>query len=218
MVKRITVCIWNLTFFLDRSIMNNVQNREVISINTAVISKEEILHVCRELIREKGWESVNIRAVAGACGISVGSVYNYFRSKSDLIAAAVESVWCDIFHFSEEKAAFQSFAACVAWVFESMRKGDEKYPGFFTWHSMGFVGEDRSNGRQLMEQSWSHMKAGLYGALMSDENVREGAFDESFTPEKFIEIIFSLIISSLLRRSYDCNTIQEMIGRIIYDR
>ena len=99
-----------------------------------------------------------------------------------------------------------------------MRKGDEKYPGFFTWHSMGFVGEDRSNGRQLMEQSWSHMKAGLYGALMSDENVREGAFDESFTPEKFIEIIFSLIISALLRRSYDCNTIQEMIGRIIYDR
>ena len=178
MVKRITVCIWNLTFFLDRSIMNVVQNREVICINTAVISKEEILHVCRELIREKGWESVNIRAVAGACGISVGSVYNYFHSKAELIAAAVEIVWCDIFHFSEERAVFQSFAECVAWV----------------------------------------LKAGLYGALMSDENVREGAFDESFTPEKFIEIIFSLIISALLRRSYDCNTIQEMIGRIIYDR
>lgn len=198
--------------------MNNVQKREVISINTAVISKEEILQVCRALIRENGWGALNIRAVAGECGISVGSVYNYFRSKSDLIAAAVESVWCDIFHFSEEQAAFQSFAECVAWVFESMRKGDEKYPGFFTWHSMGFVGEDRSNGRQLMERSWSHMKAGLYSALVSDENVREGAFDESFTPEKFVEIIFSLIISALLRRSYDCSTIQELIGRIIYDR
>ena len=74
------------------------RKREVISINTAVISKEDILQVCRDLIREKGWEAVNIRAVAGACDISVGSVYNYFRSKSDLIAAAVESVWCDIFH------------------------------------------------------------------------------------------------------------------------
>lgn len=198
--------------------MNNVQKREVISINTAVISKEEILQVCRALIRENGWGALNIRAVAGECGISVGSVYNYFRSKSDLIAAAVESVWCDIFHFSEKGTSFHSFAECITSVFECMKKGDEKYPGFFTWHAMGFVGEERSNGRQLMERSWSHMKAGLYSALVSDENVREGAFDESFTPEKFVEITFSLIISALLRRSYDCSTIQELIGRIIYDR
>lgn len=198
--------------------MNNVQKREVISINTAVISKEEILRVCRELIRKKGWDALNIRAVAGACGISVGSVYNYYPSKADLIAAAIESVWCDIFHFSEDRTTFQSFAECVAWVFESMRKGDEKYPDFFTWHSMGFVGKDRADGRQLMEQSWTHMKMGLYGALMSDENVREGVFDESFTPEKFVEIVFSLIISALLRRSFDCTAIQGMIRRIIYDK
>ncbi len=206
-----------MTFFVDEPTMNNIQKWEVVSINTAVISKEEILRVCRKLISEKGWEAVNIRAVAGACGISVGSVYNYFRSKSDLLAAAVESVWCDIFHFSEGKTGFQSFSACVAWIFESMQQGEEKYPGFFTWHSMGFVGEDRMDGRQLMEQSWSHMKAGLYGALMSDGNVREGAFDENFTAECFVEIIFSLIISALLRRNYDCRGIQGVIQRVIYD-
>lgn len=198
--------------------MNNVQKREVISINTAVISKEDILQVCRDLIREKGWEAVNIRAVAGACDISVGSVYNYFRSKSDLIAAAVESVWCDIFHFSEKGTSLQSFEECIVSVFESMKKGDEKYPGFFTWHSMGFAGEGRTDGKYLMERAWSHMKAGLYSALMNDRKICKDAFDENFTPEEFVEIIFSLIISALLRRSYDCGAIQEMIGRIIYDR
>ena len=32
--------------------------------NTVVTSKEAILKVSRELIREQGWEAVNIRAVA----------------------------------------------------------------------------------------------------------------------------------------------------------
>ena len=66
--------------------------------NTVVISKDEILKASRELIRQQGWSAVSIRSVAAACGVSVGSIYNYFSSKSDLIGATVESVWCEIFH------------------------------------------------------------------------------------------------------------------------
>ena len=49
--------------------------------NAAVTSKEEILKTSRELIRQQGWSSVSIRSVAAACGVSVGSIYNYFDSK-----------------------------------------------------------------------------------------------------------------------------------------
>ena len=69
--------------------------------NTIVTSKEAILRTSRQLIQQQGWNAVNIRAVAKACDISVGSIYNYFGSKSELVAATVESVWCDIFHFPE---------------------------------------------------------------------------------------------------------------------
>ena len=62
--------------------------------NTIVTSKEEILKNSRELIREKGWAAVSIRSVASACGVSVGSIYNYYDSKAELISATVESVWC----------------------------------------------------------------------------------------------------------------------------
>ena len=53
--------------------------------NTVVTSKEEILRASRELIRQKGWDAVNIRSVAAACGVSVGSIYNYFDSKAALV-------------------------------------------------------------------------------------------------------------------------------------
>lgn len=45
--------------------------------NTVVTSKEDILKASRELIRERGWSAISIRSVAAACGVSVGSIYNY---------------------------------------------------------------------------------------------------------------------------------------------
>ena len=93
--------------------------------NTVVTSRAAILEASRQLIREKGWAAVNIRSVAGACGVSVGSIYNYFNSKADLMAATVESIWCDIFHFSDEDA-FDSFTECIrVGVYQSGKRGTE---------------------------------------------------------------------------------------------
>ena len=71
--------------------------------NTIVTSKEAILEVSRQMIREQGAAEISIRSVAAACGVSVGSIYNYFDSKNDLITAAVESVWSEIFHASGQE-------------------------------------------------------------------------------------------------------------------
>ena len=75
--------------------------------NTIVTSKQEILKTSRKLIQQQGWSAVSIRSVASACGVSVGSIYNYFDSKAELITATVESVWCEIFHRPEDDAVFQ---------------------------------------------------------------------------------------------------------------
>uniref|UniRef100_UPI001FA7DD2E TetR/AcrR family transcriptional regulator n=1 Tax=Mediterraneibacter glycyrrhizinilyticus TaxID=342942 RepID=UPI001FA7DD2E len=99
------------------------------------------------MIRKEGYKSINIRHVAKCCHISVGSVYNYFESKTDLIAETVASVWCDIFHFPDyrntksddpdESEIFQSFPDCVAWIFDRLKQGEEKYPGFFRFIRWG---------------------------------------------------------------------------------
>ena len=185
--------------------------------NPAVTSKEMILGACREIIMKQGWAAINIRAVAAACDISVGSVYNYFDSKSDLVAAAVESVWCDIFHVPENQPVMDDFIKCVEWIFDSMRKGDEKYPGFFNLHSVSFMGEEKTGGQQLMAQSWGHIQEGLCTVLRNDKKIRQDVFDKDFTRQKFSEIIFSLIISALLRHDYDHTGIDAMIRKVIYE-
>ena len=97
-----------------------------------------------------------------------------------------------------------------------MEEGDKKYPGFFTFHSIGFLGEEKARGRQLMKQSWEHIQDRLYTVLINDKNVRPEAFNELFTPKKFVELIFSLIISALVRQDYDCSVVLEVVRRSIY--
>ena len=184
--------------------------------NTIVTSKEEILKTSRALIQEQGWSAVSIRSVAAACGVSVGSIYNYFDSKAELVSATVESVWCEIFHRPEDAAVFQDVQACVIWMYERMAYGCEQYPGFFTLHSLGFMRDEKADGKRHMQQAWNHMRMGLCAVLRQDARIRPDAFDEQFTAEKFAEVLFSQLLSALLRQDYDPSAVLEIVRRTLY--
>lgn len=107
--------------------------------NTIVTSREEILKASRKLAMEKGWKAVSIRSVAAACGVSVGSIYYYFPSKTALLTDTVESVWYEIFHEPGDPSVFENTERCVRWVYARMEAGSREYPEFFTLHSLGFM-------------------------------------------------------------------------------
>jgi AcrR family transcriptional regulator len=184
--------------------------------NSFVTSKEEILKTSRELIQQQGWSAVNIRSVAAACGVSVGSIYNYFDSKAALVGATVESVWCEIFHRPEDGAVFQDTQACITWMYGRMEYGCEQYPGFFTLHSLGFMREDKADGKRRMQQTWQHILEALCSVLKRDTKVRPDAFTEQFTAEKFAGVLFSLMLSALLRQDYDSDAVLEIVRRTLY--
>lgn len=184
--------------------------------NTVVTSKEDILKTSRELIRQQGWSAINIRSVAAACGVSVGSIYNYFDSKVALVCDTVESVWCEIFHRPEDSAVFQDTQACIAWMYERMEYGQKQYPGFFTLHSLGFMQGDKSDGKRKMQQTWQHIMDGLCFVLKRDARIRADAFTGQFTVERFADVLFSLMLSALLRQDYDSTTVQEIVRRTLY--
>ena len=184
--------------------------------NTVVTSKEEILKTSRELIRQKGWGAVNIRSVAAACGVSVGSIYNYFESKAELVGETVESIWCEIFRHPQQGMVFEDIQECIRWMYERMEYGCKAYPGFFTLHALGFMQEEKSDGKRRMQQTWKHILDGLCAVLQRDARIRPDAFTEQFTAQQFADILFSLMLSALMRKDYDASTVLELIHRTLY--
>lgn len=181
--------------------------------NTVITSRQEILKACRELVTEQGLENLNIRGVARRCGISVGAVYHYFPSKAELAAAAVEEVWRSLFH-GEACAGDTGFSGAVERAFDSFRRGAERYPNFFSVHSMVFHGSEKDGAGQVMESAFSHMKAGLLAALRRDPAAR-GAFARGLSQEAFVELVFAGLLSLLARGEPTCASLLEVIRRTL---
>ena len=184
--------------------------------NPMATSKENILQISRNLIQQNGWAGVNIRSVAAACGVSVGCIYNYFESKTDLLSATVESIWNDIFHHPEDEAVFQDTLSCVRWMYKQLEYGRQRYPGFFTHHALGFVQQDTADGKQQMQRAWQHILDALCTVLRNDTRIRADAFTAEFTVEKFAEMLFSLMLSALVRQDFDPSTVLEIVRRTVY--
>lgn len=76
--------------------------------------------------------------------------------------------------------------------------------------------EDKSDGKRSMLKIWQHILDGLYSVLKRDEKIRADAFTEEFTAERFADILFSLILSALLRQDYDPAAVLEIVRRTLY--
>lgn len=55
--------------------------------------REKILEEAKRQVEAQGYGATTIRSIAAACGVGVGTVYNYFDSKDVLIASFMVDDW-----------------------------------------------------------------------------------------------------------------------------
>ena len=69
------------------------RTREVRMGNKPVISKQQILDTAFAIASESGLSGLSIREVARACNVAVGTVYNSYPTKYDLVNDVVGRFW-----------------------------------------------------------------------------------------------------------------------------
>jgi len=55
--------------------------------------KEKLLAEADKQLQEVGYGATTIQSIAKACGVGVGTVYNYFSSKDEIIIACAGAAW-----------------------------------------------------------------------------------------------------------------------------
>jgi transcriptional regulator with XRE-family HTH domain len=155
------------------------------------------------------------RELADKLHMSVRTIIEIERCKSSPKFETVATLAREL-NISLDAAVFQDVQACVIWMYERMAYGYEQYPGFFTLHSLGFMRDEKADGKRHMQQAWHHMLMGLCAVLKQDARIRPDAFDEQFTAEKFAEVLFSQLLSALLRQDYDPSAVLEVVRRTLY--
>lgn len=207
-------------FYLDKTCKcmynEHCSSAEVSVIISSSITKEAILEKCLELAAANGLESINIRTVAVACNISIGSIYNYFPCKAELIAATVRCMWQEILSDTNQNTAQMHFDEYVFCFFEKVKTGANKYPNFFGSHAANFNSDEKSEARIVMQKYFLHLTALFAKALNSDNCVKQSAFNSSLSQTDFISFVIANLLSCLSSQNQNCDVLIEIIRRIIY--
>ena len=184
--------------------------------NKTVTSEEEILAAARALLLEKGTGALTMRSVAAACGVAVGSIYNYFPSKGALVGTTIESVWTEIFRPFTAAPAYSSFADCAAALLAALADGNARYPGFFSVHALSFAAGEKESGRALMARCFALLREKMLAALDADTQVRDGVFEGALSKEAFVDYVLQLAIMQQRRGSGEDAALLAQIGSCIY--
>ena len=66
---------------------------------------DRILEAAAGLFRENGYEAVKIEAIAAAAEVSIGTIYNYYQNKGDLLVAIVALEVNEVLRYGEQVIA-----------------------------------------------------------------------------------------------------------------
>lgn len=156
-----------------------------------------------------------MRAVASACSVALGSLYNYFPSKDDLLIATIESVWEEIFqlHGMKSKSGFTAF---VEQLFQRVLAGSQRYPNFFSMHSFSFASGANTKARNTMMKYFGQIKQAMLESIDQDEAIKADIFTEDFTKQDLIDFCLNNLLQHLMQQRTNCKTLIEIIRRIVY--
>ena len=186
----------------------------------ATISREQILNAACSLAEERGLHALGIRDVAERCGVSVGSVYNYYPHKAELVADAVERYWLsslpegvvrtmhasaglDFLAFCEQAAS--QLAAPLREFRERWLRDVEKLDA-----------RSLAAARAREAACFSHIRRGLAAVLAGDPCVDRSLFGGAVTPEALCEHVWEGLLASLRRGDGSCAVLFALLGRALY--
>ena len=180
------------------------------------ISRESILKESRVLVSKEGLKALSIRKLAKNCGVAIGTIYNYFTSKDDLLISTIESVWEDIFRVDDLENEYNDFLNYLDNIFNHLAYGIEKSPNFFTIHSLSFKSQSVDKAKDSMANYLENLSQNMIKVLDKDPKIRKYAFDDDFSKEDLVKFILSTSLCFIVERNYDKDLLIKIIEKTIY--
>ncbi|SHK31945.1 transcriptional regulator, TetR family [Hathewaya proteolytica DSM 3090] len=187
--------------------------------NKTDISNEKIIEVSIDMLKGSEVPDLNMRHVAKKCNISVGTIYNYFPTKSELMIAVIQEVWSRVFHGDMLKPEVnEPFTQYISSMYKRAFVSQKEYRNFFVMHRNIMDSHSKNHGRIVMEKYIGHIKQALTEKLRSDENISKEIWTKEFSHEKLVDFIFENMVSMLSKGQDNCEFLIMVLNKILYTK
>lgn len=96
-------------------------------------TKEDILEEAKRQARDNGYNNLSIKSIATACGVAVGTIYNYFPSKDMLVASFILTDWLEVLQGIEVELKEKSIVGIdgIRLIYDELSRFNNSYKFIF---------------------------------------------------------------------------------------
>ena len=168
--------------------------------------RDMIILTAHNQIMSGGYDAVSLLKIAEKCNIAVGTTYNYFNSKEELINAVIMADWNHTFDQVERENS-PDIGVSIENDFMHMYDAIEK---FFKIYTKGLAKRSRSkNARNFIDDKHEDFVADL--TRRYKDTIRRYGYKES---ESFLKLVAEASISAA-QEDIDDYEFEELIERIL---
>lgn len=173
--------------------------------NHRVTTKEQILEHAMQIALQEGIDAVNIRKLAAACNIAIGSVYNYYADKEELITEVSKRFWQKIL-LDQEKLyrkgiGFSTFLEqYYNYLYGRLTRYDK------SWISGMNQAEPKQIATKLLKE-----------VLQNDYRVNASIWNMELNEDAFCAYVFTNLMALLQAGENNCRFFIFLLEHLLYD-
>lgn len=203
--------------------MNNVQiwaylgAKRGSGMNKPTVGRQDFVRAAQGILAQQGWQQLNMRNLASACGVSLGCVYNYFPAKADLLFTLVQEFWQGQVHTAFcGVPATGSFEEFCRGAYAALRPPLAQFRQVYAPQLAALAPGQVQRGKQLEQGCFAHMRAGFLQALLQDGTVPPWVWGPGFGPRQLADFAFDGLMARLMAGRPGCEDLIQVLHRVLH--
>ncbi len=181
------------------------------------IDKQRIVDEAYGIASSEGLDAVTIRSVAQECGISVGSIYNHYPTKDDLLLDVIARFFGTAFHENLcHPDTAETYVRFCRRLLASMRDTLARFRAEWIEDISRLSPQTRQKGKLREHDRLDHIERGLVTVFEHDTAIDRAVLTESFNAETISTFVLDNLMSALRQRHDDCETLFVFLERTLY--
>lgn len=178
--------------------------------------KEIILASAKDISLEHSINEINIRKVAKKSNISIGTVYNYFPTKADLLVAVIEDFWKEAFTKIDIRAlGDKSFYEKIEEIYDSLYSYLYNFKENWLEQISLLNAQEKEVGRKRQEEYFARIRTIIISLMDSDKSIGKHIWSSSITKEKTAQFIFDNMLLNLKKGESNFEFFIEILKKIM---
>lgn len=178
--------------------------------------KELILKAAKEVAHEEGLSKISMRKVASKCEIALGTIYNYYPTKMDIVIAIVEDFWNECFKnfhtiYNNELDFFTQLEKVYFYILDYLEKFESNWLDELT-----SLSSDNKHKGKKKESEFIKNFGGMFKRIL-DEHKSEFSKEvfESFSDDQILKFIIDNFFIMLRRFEHDYSILDFTLKKML---